>query len=55
MTSISSSCGPRVFYPQAADIGEVVNAHVSKSTEGRPDEAILKMKEATGDYLHYDG
>jgi flavin reductase (DIM6/NTAB) family NADH-FMN oxidoreductase RutF len=35
-------------------IGEVVNAHVAKSPEGRPDEAILEMKEL-GDNVFYGG
>lgn len=35
-------------------VGEVVNAHVAKSPEGRPDEAILEMKEL-GDNVFYGG
>lgn len=35
-------------------IGEVVDAHVSKQPEGRPDEAILEMKEL-GDNVFYGG
>jgi flavin reductase (DIM6/NTAB) family NADH-FMN oxidoreductase RutF len=35
-------------------IGEVVNAHVEKAPEGRPDEAILEMKEL-GEKVFYGG
>ena len=35
-------------------VGEVVNAHVAKSPEGRPDAAILEMKEL-GDNVFYGG
>lgn len=35
-------------------VGEVVNAHVAKAPEGRPDAAILEMKEL-GDNVFYGG
>lgn len=35
-------------------IGEVTDAHVAKEPEGRPDEAILEMKEL-GDNVFYGG
>ncbi len=35
-------------------VGEVVNAHVGQSPAGRPDEAILEMKEL-GDNVFYGG
>jgi flavin reductase (DIM6/NTAB) family NADH-FMN oxidoreductase RutF len=35
-------------------IGEVVNAHVEKDPSGRPDEAILEMKDL-GDKVFYGG
>ena len=35
-------------------IGEVVNAHVAKTPEGRPDAAILEMKDL-GDNVFYGG
>lgn len=35
-------------------VGEVVNAHVAKHPDGRPDEAILEMKEL-GDNVFYGG
>ncbi|MBW2500169.1 MAG: flavin reductase [Deltaproteobacteria bacterium] len=35
-------------------IGEVVEAHVAKQPDGRPDEAILEMKEL-GDNVFYGG